>query len=80
MFFSISGNIIPILPENTRRVLYCSSREMRKTLLDSLPLLVFLVGGRRASRLDEGRTFPLLAGRVSGYKWLERGIKDYELM
>src|SRR5215469_2650374 len=39
----------------------------RKTLLDSPPLPVLLVGERRASGLDEGRTFPLLAGRVSDH-------------
>src|SRR5437660_7620530 len=37
----------------------------RKTLLDSPPLLVLLARGRRASGLDEGRTSPLEAGRVS---------------
>src|SRR5215469_160342 len=39
----------------------------RKTLLDSPPLLVSLARGRRASGLDERRTSPLEAGRVSAY-------------
>src|SRR5215469_1703858 len=38
---------------------------IRKTLLDSPPLLVLLVRGRRASGLDEGRTSRFLSRRVS---------------
>src|SRR5579859_4438521 len=54
---------------------------MRKTLLDSPPLPALLKRGRRASGLDEGRTSPLEAGRVSVYRAFvdtHDGIEEFE--